>query len=114
MAGKESGGPAGMSCGWSGVRVELLSTFACVAHELHFSRAAKLLHLSQPGLSRRIAQLERCLGEVLLDRSSRRVTLTPAGEALLPHAVAILEHAALAASAVQPGSTVAIGRFGMS
>lgn len=92
--------PAGVE----NLRIDLLASFACVAHELHFTRAARLLHLSQPGLTRRVAQLERCLGHTLLDRTSRQVQLTAAGRALLPIAVAILEQAALAATAVDAAS----------
>ena len=44
-----------------------------------FSEAAKRLYISQPGLSARIARLERALGEVLVERSARNLTLTQAG-----------------------------------
>lgn len=84
-----------------GIRVDLLASFACLAEELHFTRAAQHLHVSQPGLTRRVAQLERCLGVSLLDRSSRAVQLTAAGRAMLPFARAIVEQAALAGSAVR-------------
>lgn len=86
------------------MRVELLVTFAVLAKELHFTRAARTLHLSQSGLSRRVAALERCLGVALLDRTTRTVALTPAGHQLLPHALAVLEgiRAATAALARPP------------
>ncbi|WP_159024883.1 LysR family transcriptional regulator [Streptomyces sp. CB01373] len=53
--------------------------FAAVAEELHFSRAAESLGITQPVLSRAIARLERRMGVRLLNRTSRRVELTDAG-----------------------------------
>jgi DNA-binding transcriptional LysR family regulator len=57
--------------------------FREVARRLHFRKAAEALAIAQPALSRQIAQLEAALGVRLLNRSSRRVELTPAGAALL-------------------------------
>ncbi|MFJ8364220.1 LysR family transcriptional regulator [Streptomyces sp. NPDC093984] len=56
-----------------------LEYFAAIAEELHFSRAAENLGISQPVLSRAIARLERRMGVRLLNRTSRRVELTEAG-----------------------------------
>ena len=67
-----------------------LRYFVTVAEELHFSRAAGRLHLAQSALSAQIRQLEAELGGALLIRSTRRVALTPAGEALLSDGRAIL------------------------
>ncbi|MFD8787368.1 LysR family transcriptional regulator [Kitasatospora sp. NPDC059599] len=70
-----------------------LQYFVTVAQHGSFTRAAQLLHLTQPGVSSQIRQLERELGHRLLDRSGRTVRLTPAGEAVLPHARAALASA---------------------
>lgn len=73
-----------------------LQYFVTVAQQGSFTRAAQLLHLTQPGVSSQIRQLERELGHRLLDRSGRTVRLTAVGEAVLPHARAALASAAAA------------------
>jgi DNA-binding transcriptional LysR family regulator len=55
-----------------------------------FTRAAERVHVAQPGVSAQIRQLERELGQELLDRSGRAVRLTDAGAAVLPYARAAL------------------------
>ncbi|WP_420236465.1 LysR family transcriptional regulator [Telmatobacter bradus] len=61
------------------IEIRHLRCFAAVAEELHFTRAAQLLHLAQPALSQSIRQLEEEVGTPLIVRSTRRVELTPAG-----------------------------------
>lgn len=67
--------------------------FVIVAEELHFSRAAERLHMTQPPLSRQIQKLEGALGVRLLLRESRGVRLTGAGEAFLSECRQLLEKA---------------------
>lgn len=72
------------------VELDDLRLFVVLAEELHFSRAAVRLHLSQPGLSYRVKRLEDTLGYELLARTRRSVRLTAAGEALLDGARRLL------------------------
>ncbi|MEV6975415.1 LysR substrate-binding domain-containing protein [Kitasatospora sp. NPDC093806] len=67
-----------------------LQYLVAVVEEGGFTRAAERLHLAQPGVSAQIRQLERELGQQLLDRSGRSVTPTEVGAAVLPYARAAL------------------------
>jgi DNA-binding transcriptional LysR family regulator len=68
------------------VHVRDLRYFLGVARELSFTRAAEILYISQPALSKQIRALERQLGVTLFERGPGSVRLTPAGAALVPHA----------------------------
>jgi DNA-binding transcriptional LysR family regulator len=71
-----------------------LEAFVAAAEERNFSKAARRLRISQPPLSRRIQELEKELGVTLFRRAANGATLTPAGEALLPLAIAVVGKAA--------------------
>src|ERR1700722_7509527 len=62
------------------VGLDLLHTFCVVAEELSFRRSAERLNLDQSALSRRIQKLENGLGFKLLERTTREVALTQAGQ----------------------------------
>lgn len=62
--------------------IEALKSFVLLAEELHFGRAALRLHVSQPALTKQIQRLESEIGGKLFERTTGRVVLTPAGEAL--------------------------------
>jgi DNA-binding transcriptional LysR family regulator len=72
------------------VHVRDLRYFVAVAEDLHFTRAAEQLFISQPALSKQIRALEHALGVDLFKREGRSVSLTPAGAALLSHAREVL------------------------
>ncbi|WP_295528404.1 LysR family transcriptional regulator, partial [uncultured Pseudacidovorax sp.] len=74
--------------------------FAEVVERGGFSAASRALDVPKSRLSRRIAQLETSLGVQLLQRSTRRLSLTPAGEVYLRHCVAVREAAEAGAAEV--------------
>jgi DNA-binding transcriptional LysR family regulator len=63
--------------------IQTLRAFVAVAEEQNFTRAAARLHIAQSPLSQQIRRLERQLGVELFTRTTRSVTLTPAGQVLL-------------------------------
>lgn len=81
------------------VSLRQLEYLVTVVDEGSFTRAAELLHVTQPALSHQVRALERTLGSPLLERLPRSVRLTAAGRALLPHARSALANAASAVSA---------------
>jgi DNA-binding transcriptional LysR family regulator len=96
------------------VHLRDLRYFVAVAEELHFTRAAERLHVSQPALSRQIRLLERHLRCDLFVREPRVVRLTAAGEVLLAQARDVLDRwdigmAAVNEAAVQARRVLVVG-----
>jgi DNA-binding transcriptional LysR family regulator len=88
-----------------------LAYFLAVAEERNFTRAAQRIPIAQPAISQQIHRLEAELCETLFVRDRRSVRLTPAGEALLPHARAMLASASHAREAVAAVSGLFRGRL---
>jgi DNA-binding transcriptional LysR family regulator len=82
-----------------------LAYFLAVANELHFGRAAGLLGIAQPALSKAIGRLERRLGTSLFERTSRAVTLTAAGRVLAREARTVLDAVSAAIVRTQRAGT---------
>ena len=70
-----------------------LRALAVLADELSFTRAARRLGVAQPALSAQISRMERRLGRKLVERSTRSVVLTPAGQDLVARARRVLAEA---------------------
>ncbi|MGO3333232.1 LysR family transcriptional regulator [Brevibacterium sp. BDJS002] len=75
------------------MNLEQLASFVEVANTGHFTKAAATLHLAQPSLSRQISTLEKELGSELFHRAHGHISLTAAGETLLPSARRMLADA---------------------
>jgi DNA-binding transcriptional LysR family regulator len=88
-----------------------LAYFLAIAEERNFTRAAQRIPIAQPAISQQIHRLEAELSETLFVRDRRGVRLTPAGEALLPHAQAMLASAGHAREAVTAVSGLLRGRL---
>jgi DNA-binding transcriptional LysR family regulator len=82
------------------VELRHLATFVAVAEEGSFTRASERLHVVQSAVSAGVRTLERELGVTLFDRTTHRVRLSDAGDALLPEARRTLAAAAAAREAV--------------
>jgi DNA-binding transcriptional LysR family regulator len=95
-----------------GAAVELRQVryFVEVARARHFTRAAEVVGVAQPALSQQVRALERELGVALLERTSRRVRLTPAGEVFFARAEQLLADAAQAQLEMQEFAGLTRGR----
>jgi DNA-binding transcriptional LysR family regulator len=93
------------------MQLHQLTYFVAVVRTRHFTRAAESVHVAQPSLSKQIHTLERELGTPLFNRARGNVTLTPAGETLLPFARRILADVDNARVQVQELVALARGRL---
>ncbi|MBB3053392.1 DNA-binding transcriptional LysR family regulator [Prauserella isguenensis] len=91
------------------VELRHIRAFAAVAHHGSFTRAAEALLITQPALSRTVAQLEKILGVELLDRSSRRIDLTGPGLEFLGHADQVLAALEQGIAAARKDVTIRLG-----
>ncbi|MCT2594348.1 LysR family transcriptional regulator [Streptomyces sp. N2-109] len=92
------------------MQLQQLRYFAAVADTRHFTRAAQREHVAQPSLSQQIRALERELGAELFHRARGHISLTDAGEALLPLARRILADTETARREVQEVAQLRRGR----
>lgn len=92
------------------MEVHEAKAFLAVAEELHFGRAAATLRIAQPPLSRLIKSIEKSLGAQLFERSTRQVSLTPAGAALVEPARELVAASEQARTAVAKSMTGETGR----
>ncbi len=76
--------------------LSLLSHFIAVARTRSFTRAAEMLNTSQPVISRSIRRVEEHVGAPLFERTTRQVKLTPAGDAFLAEAMAMVDRLSVA------------------
>ena len=93
--------------------IRQLRYFVVVAEELNFTRAAERLQIAQPPLSRQIQSLEQTLGFTLLERTNRRVALTPAGDVFLTECRQILSNVEQGVRAAQRVAQGAAGQLVM-
>jgi DNA-binding transcriptional LysR family regulator len=94
------------------IELRLLRYYLAVIDELHFGRAAKRLHMSQPPLSQAIRRLEAHLGVQLIDRKSRPIAPTPAGRAFAEAARRALASVEVAVAEARRAAAPSLLRIG--
>jgi DNA-binding transcriptional LysR family regulator len=94
--------------------VKQLQAFLAVAESGSFQAAARRLHTSQPGISRRIAELEHALGTRLFERTTRTCHVTPRGRLLVLYARGILRDLTeISTTIAEPGGVAGLVRIGI-
>ena len=89
--------------------IDLVSSFVIVAQELSFRRSAEILNVDRSALTRRIKKLEALNGFALFERSTREVSLTPAGLEFYERSVDLLQNYA---QSVDAGRRISEGKTG--
>ncbi|MHB1135837.1 MAG: selenium metabolism-associated LysR family transcriptional regulator [Coriobacteriia bacterium] len=92
------------------MNISQLKTFVAVVDHRSFSEAARVLGISQPAATMHVQSLESDVGAILLDRGYRSISLTEAGEALLPYARRILTEVDDAHHAIESMGDIVTGR----
>ncbi len=93
-----------------------LRSFMTIAEQLSFRKAAEILHIAQPALSKQIAHLEEVLGFALFDRSRRQIQLTEAGRTFyekVPQIFSLLHDVVDRSSKIAAGKSASL-KFGYS
>lgn len=93
------------------MQIGQLRAYLAVAEQRHFTRAARELGMAQPSVSAHVRRLEADLGTELFDRMKGKITLTPAGETLLPFARRIIADVDAAADELRSLGGLARGRI---
>jgi DNA-binding transcriptional LysR family regulator len=91
-----------------------LRSFVAIAQAGSLTRAAQQVHRTQSAVSVQLQQLESSVGVQLIERTTRALALTAAGERLLPHARRLLELQDEACASLQPAAEPAVCRIGLS
>jgi DNA-binding transcriptional LysR family regulator len=96
------------------MNLDQLRCFVVLAKTLNFRRAAEQLHMAQPSLTRLISRMEKELGVKLIDRTTRQVKLTKAGEVLVTEAQAVLLRTEQAIRVVRQTAMQESGQLGVA
>ncbi|BAZ22169.1 LysR family transcriptional regulator [Kalymmatonema gypsitolerans NIES-4073] len=96
------------------MNLDQLRCFVVLAKTLNFRRAAEQLHMAQPSLTRLISRMEKELGVQLVNRTTRQVKLTKAGEVLVTEAQAVLTRTEQAIRTVRQTAIQESGRLGVA